>query len=67
MPSKQFENSVSEHEVFETPNGSDIKDIQLGSVATRSDAEVIQFIVFYGAIGEYRTLGIHNHNVALYH
>ena len=22
MPSKQFENSVSEHEVFETPNGS---------------------------------------------
>lgn len=43
MPSKQFENSVSEHEVFETPNGSDIKDIQLGSVATRSDAFNIQF------------------------
>ena len=43
MLSKQFENSVSEHEVFETPNGSDIKNIQLGSYATRSDAEGIQF------------------------
>ena len=43
MLSKQFENSVSEHEVFETPNGSDIKNIQLGAENTRSGSFATQF------------------------